>query len=336
MHAYCRIDDLNMKIKDHKPMWHKFIKDDKKVNFYIGLPNKQAFEDMYKLLNAKARNIRYWKGAKKVIVSKHKKHVRKQKHQTRRGPGGKLSVKEEMLLTLIKLRNALSNEILADLFGISTSLVSVIFHTWVKYIARELSPIIYWPERETINQKLPANVKAAHPNLRCTIDCTEVFIERPRDLNLRALTWSDYKKNSTVKFLVGIAPNGMISFLSKCWGVRASDRHITTESGFLNKLEPGDFILADRGFTIGEDVMLRGAHLRIPPASSGVEQMKREDVISTKMIANSRIHVERAIGRMKYLSILCNVLPISLLPIIDDIVMVCGCLCNFLPPLTTW
>lgn len=187
-------------------------------NFYTGLPSKQAFEDLYKLLNAKARNIRYWKGQKKVIASKHKKYVIRQKKETRRGPSRKLSVKEEMFLTLMKLRNALSNEILADLFGTSTSLVSIIFHTWVKYIARELSPIIYWPERESINQKLPANVKAAYPNLRCTIDCTEVFIERPRDLHLRALTWSDYKKNNTVKFLVGIAPDGMISFLSKYWG----------------------------------------------------------------------------------------------------------------------
>ena len=100
----------------------------------------------------------------------------------------------------------------------------------------------------------------------------------------------------TVKFLVGIAPSGMISFLSKACGGRASDQHITRESGFLNLLEPTDLIMAGRGFTIKEDLMVRGATLEIPPPSS--EQMSK-DKNQPKKIANARIHVERAIGRMK-------------------------------------
>ncbi|XP_020910891.1 uncharacterized protein LOC110248685 [Exaiptasia diaphana] len=309
-----------------------FIKNDSKVSFYTGLPNKKCFELLEKHLSGKAKKMRYWAGSKKVISSKYKKTTR----QAKRGPQRKLSIKQEMLLTMMKLRHYLANELLADLFHVSTSTVSQIFNTWIKFLRKEVSPLIYWPERESINQKLPDSVKKSHPNLRCTIDCTEIFIERPRDLKLRALTWSDYKKNNTVKFLVGIAPNGMINFLSKAWGGRTSDRHITIESGFLNKLEPGDLILADRGFTIREDILLRGATLTIPPPSSGLEQMTNKDVKSTKVIANSRIHVERAIGRMKHFEIVNNTLSITLLPVIDDIVIVCACLCNLLPPLTGW
>jgi len=40
----------------------------------------------------------------------------------------------------------------------------------------------------------------------------------------------------------------MISFLSKCYGGRTSDSFITYDSGFLEKLEPGDEVLADKGF----------------------------------------------------------------------------------------
>ena len=104
-----------------------------------------------------------------------------------------------------------------------------------------------------IYKYFPNSLKA-YKNLRCTIDCTEVFIDRPRDLEIQALTWSDYKKHHTVKFLVGIAPNGMITCLSKAWGGRASDQHITKTSGFIDLIEPGDLILADRGFTIKEDI----------------------------------------------------------------------------------
>ena len=53
------------------------------------------------------------------------------------------------------------------------------------------------------------------------IDCTEIFIERPTDLLARAQVWSNYKHHSTVKFLIGITPQGTISFLlqcTMCWG----------------------------------------------------------------------------------------------------------------------
>ena len=40
--------------------------------------------------------------------------------------------------------------------------------------------------------------------------------------------------------------------------------------------------MADRGFTIKEDLMVRGATLEIPPPSSGLEQMSKDKVIVTK------------------------------------------------------
>ena len=123
--------------------------------------------------------------------------------------------------------------------------------------------------------------------------------------------------------------------MSDAWGGRASDQKITRESGFLDLVEPRDMIMADRGFLIHEDLLLRGAHLLIPPPSSGVEQMSRSNVDKTKSVANAHIHVERAIGRMKEFSILKNTLPITLVPLVDDIAVVCAALCNFLPPLVT-
>ena len=93
-------------------------------------------------------------------------------------------------------------------------------------------------------------------------------------------------------------------------------------------------IMADRGFTIKEDLIVQGATLEIPPSSSGLEQMTREKVKTAKKIVNARIHVERAIGRMKGFYILKNILPITLVPLIDDILVVCAGLCNLLPPLS--
>ncbi|KAJ8043575.1 hypothetical protein HOLleu_10734 [Holothuria leucospilota] len=112
---------------------------------------------------------------------------------------------------------------------------------------------------------MPESMKRKFKTLRCTLDCTEVFIGRPRNLELQSLTWSDYKKHNTIKFLVAIAPNGMITFVSKVWGGRATDVHITRESGFFDLVDCGDIILADRGFTSKEDLLLKQAKLEIPP-----------------------------------------------------------------------
>ena len=82
---------------------------------------------------------------------------------------------------------------------------------------------------------------------------------------MQAATWSDYKHHNTLKYLVAIAPDGLISFISASWGGRTTDRYIVQQSGFLDRLDPGDLVLADRGFTTQEDLLFRNAKLVIPP-----------------------------------------------------------------------
>lgn len=61
--------------------------------------------------------------------------------------------------------------------------------------------------------------------------------------------------------------------------------------------------------------------------------MSEADVLKTQDVANTRIHVERAIGQLKDFSILVHQMPISLIPLADDIIVVCAALHNLLPPL---
>ena len=157
----------------------------------------------------------------------------------------------------------------------------------------------------------------------------------------RAQTYSHYKKHNTIKFLVAITPSGVISFLSKCWGGRVSDKELTQESGFLNMLEPTDEIMADRGFLIQEDLALQGAKLTIPAFTKGKPQLSQKDVELSRQIANVRIHVERVIGLLKNrYSILQSRIPITLIKrkgdlevaTIDKLVTVCAALTNLGEP----
>ena len=169
------------------------------------------------------------------------------------------------------------------------------------------------------------------------IDCFEVFINKPSTLQARAITWSNYKHHNTIKFLIGITPQGVISFISKAWGGRASDKHVTENCGILKNLIPGDIVLADRGFDIADSVGLFQATLRIPAFTRGKKQLSANEVEETRKIANVRIHVERVIGlvRRKYI-ILQSILPVELLTVksgeteapIDKIAKVCCALTN--------
>lgn len=96
------------------------------------------------------------------------------------------------------------------------------------------------------------------------IDCFEVFIQRPKNPLARTQTWSSYKHNNTIKFLIGITPQGSISFLSEFWGERVSDKYITEHCGILEKLLPGDLVLADGGFDIADSVGNNCAQINIP------------------------------------------------------------------------
>lgn len=119
----------------------------------------------------------------------------------------------------------------------------------------------------------------------------------PLSLKARTATYISYTSHNTLKFLVCIAPNGNIMFLSKCYGGRASDRFITKKLGFYNYLNPNDEVtcMADRGFTVGEELFSLHVGLNIPSFLRGRKQLSEKEVVTSCRIASMGIHVEKAI-----------------------------------------
>ena len=279
--------------------------DDKKVNFYTGLPNYATLKLVTELVTSGVEPNR-----------------------------GVLTAFQEICLVLIKLRLNLEEQDLAYRFGISQPTVSRVFRKWMVIMGERLRPLIYWPERAELKQTMPVAFRKFFPKCACILDCTEVFIERPSDLKARAQTWSNYKQHNTVKILIAITPQGSISFVSKAWGGRVSDKYITEHSGILEKLLPGDLVLADRGFTIQDSVGFYCAEVKTPPFTKGRKQLSRHEVDWSREISHVRIHVERVIGvlKQKY-TILQGTIPITMLKdgtdsTIDNIIITCSALCN--------
>ena len=136
-------------------------------------------------------------------------------------------------MTLMKLILALLTVDLAFRFHVSITSVSSILITWIKFMSKELSKVIVWPSRQQVRETLPSCFIKIYPKVRCIIDCFECSTETPSGLDLAATLWSEYKHHNTFKVLVEITPNGDISFVSSCYGGRASDILIVRSSGFL-------------------------------------------------------------------------------------------------------
>ena len=89
----------------------------------------------------------------------------------------------------------------------------------------KLSFLIQWPERDQLLKIMPADFREHFRKYAPLIDCFEIFMQRLTSLKARAQTFSNYKKHSTVKFLIGITAQGSVAFISKGLGGRASDAY---------------------------------------------------------------------------------------------------------------
>ena len=231
-------------------------------------------------------------------------------------------------------------EDIAYRFNIGPSTAGEVFSRNIELMYANLKFLIKWPSQEVCRANMPQVFKDLFSRTRCIIDCSEIFIERPCSYQARAQTYSNFKKHNTVKFLIGITPCGAVSYLSKCWGGRATDKCITMNSDFIELLEYGDVVLADRGFDIADDMAVHGASLVIPSFTRGKKQLSLQEVECSQKIAKVRIHVEQVIGLLKNrYTILQGTLPVTNLKrkqdtetsFIDRVLVVCSALVNMSP-----
>ena len=247
----------------------------------------------------------------------------------------KLLPNEQFFLFLSWLKNGFKLSHSAWLFNISKSTVSRYIITWSNFLYFKLGSIPIWPTREQVDRTMPESFQRAYPTTRCIIDCTELFCQRPSSLATQSALYSHYKSHVTYKGLVGISPVGAITFVSQLYDGSISYKDIVQKSGFLSPglWKANDSVMADRGFTIEEELRKLLASLNIPCFLAGRDQLTVAEVKESQSIASVRIHVERAIQRIKKFRIIRNEIPLTLHGSVNQIWTVCCLLCNFMSPL---
>ena len=306
---------------------------DEDITFYTGFPSYDVFMATYNYLNPEqnGENIRFWRSVSNDVDPEY--YEREPELGVGPGRPRTLNAKEEFFLVMCRLRQGFPERHLGHLFDISQSTVSRIVISWVNFMYLRFGQLNIWPSRKVVNDNMPQDFKGKYPNTRAIIDCTEIKCQMPSSLLLNSELFSSYKNHTTLKGLIAISPAGHISFISQLYTGSISDREITERSGFLDlSFEANDSVMADKGFTI-QDLLPVGVSLNIPPFLGSSAQMPAEDVVKTQEIASLRIHVERAINKIKNFHIWDGVVPLSLFGIVNQMWTVCAHLCNVQDPI---
>ncbi|XP_013394003.1 uncharacterized protein LOC106161553 [Lingula anatina] len=240
-----RYKDLHKKLEEEKRKENTFSMESLKekpeaIKFYTGFSSYAEFKNFHDFLSPDISDMHYWGSTYHDKDTPRGKYTRS------------LDSEDELLLVLARLRVGLLEEDLAFRMGVGVATVSRICRTYFELMHFRFRQLPIWPSKEIVEATMPQCFKEEYPSTRVILDCTELFIERPSGYVTQSETYSSYKSHNTAKGLVGIAPNGFITYVSDLAPGRMSDKEMTELSGLVDLMDEGDSVMADRGFLIDE------------------------------------------------------------------------------------
>ncbi|XP_048738589.2 uncharacterized protein LOC125653256 isoform X2 [Ostrea edulis] len=304
----------------------RFTTDPQLINFYTGFKNYETLKCLFIALQPTAETMIRW-----TQMQRHSSNVENMKLNAIRNEA--LPLIDQFFMFLCRVRQGFPEQDLAVRFNISQSSVSRILITWANYLYTMLGSLPLWPPRCVVDSNMPKCFQETYPHVRVILDCTEIKVQTPSSKVLNSEMYSNYKSHTTFKSLIGITPCGAVAFISSMYTGNISDKAITALSGILDLLEPNDQVMADKGFLIEDLLEKKQASLVIPPFLGEKGKFSALEVALTHEIARLRIHVERAIRRIKEYHIFDGVIPLNLASSINQIWTVCAILTNFRGPL---
>lgn len=294
--------------KEEKFGYNSLSSSPKMFEFYCGLTPSQ-FDHLFSSFGDEVNQLKLLKGSETDLEA-DLPPLEEQK-----APKHKISLQNQLFLTLMKLRQDFPNEDIACRFDAGSSYISQIIIIWIHYLFTKSQDLRMkmFTSRHLIKEHLPACFKA-FKNVRVIMDCLEVATD---------------KNHSSFKSLVGISPNGAVAYLSDLFEGSISAKEIVRQSDFLDYLEPGDLVIADQTFDIRDCLEPLGIDLSIPPSLEGRDCLTLQEEVLTKRIARVRILARRTVERMMRYKIISHTVPQTLEPIMNQIIHVIGFLVNY-------
>ena len=198
---------------------------------------------------------------------------------------------------------------------------------------------LHLPTRNQVLRAYPDRFIEADGHAMCflLLDAVEIFAQKSSNPNVASTTYSDYKKNPTVKFLAGSGTVGETAakFVPDGNGGKGSDVMMTDDTNILAVVPFGNTCETDKGFIVDNIASREGVRIDRPQKQKRYQkQQSAIDTAQTQKIGNTRIIIENVNGGVKsdvrYLNAL---IPCHQFGIISQIVRIGFLLQNFKKPL---
>lgn len=214
---------------------------------------------------------------------------------------------------------------LGDCFNIHQSTVRRILKTWANFLYTVLGAVGIWMSSDTVKAMMP-NVFGKYSDTQVIIDCTEWRCQTPSSLVLQSELFSQYKSHTALKGLIGVSPHGAVTCVSSLYSGSVRDKELFRQSGIIPLLDKDMAVMADKGFRIDDIVPCK---VYRPPFLSKKSQLSHNEVMETQEIAWLRVHVERAIRRIKENKLFETVIPLTISGSINQLFAVACLLANY-------
>ena len=218
----------------------------------------------------------------------------------RSGHAFTLSVPDQILLTVVWLRQYPTHEVLGYLFGVSDSTVSRIVARLLPVleaagVATMRLPHVGQRSRRTLDALL-----ADVPALVVLIDTFAQRVQRPRDRATADTYYSGKKKQHPLKSQVAVdETSGRVVDVPDSVRGPTSDFTLLAQSGVLTRLPPGVGGMGDLAYVGMAKLHPQGLGAT-PRRKPRGQPRPPEDVAFNRAVAQRRIGVEHTIGRMRH------------------------------------
>lgn len=228
----------------------------------------------------------------KNLEKKHKEKVEKQKTRLIRAGGGaksKLSVEDQIVLTLIYLRQSLTFQVLGLLFQVSESTAHNIFNYWLNILKDGLPPSLI--EQVQKNEEDRDKLSDILTEYELIVDSTEQGIPRPRDYEEQKKFYSGKQKNHTLKNQLIVLPHGA-DIVDLSVGKRGPESDINLWR------EQRDIFAPEQKFS-GDKAYVGETQIKTPIKKPYKGELSQKQKEKNQQLSSVRIFVEHVIRTVK-------------------------------------
>lgn len=244
------------------------------------------------------------------------------------------TIKQKILLVLVKLKTNLSFVVMSSIFNVSAALISQNFELLLPTLSCALNSVVECSNIEDIRPNLPTCFKQNFLAIRSALDTKEEAAldikdegneQLQHEVNGKLSAFGQDTETKTAKFLICLAPNGNITYVSKAYSGKATDSQIFTVENLLDKFD-ADNVADMKKNAIETELIGQGVKLVTPSFSSNGKTEYNTQ------IAPAKYHIDTTIDGLNCFAILSDKIDHSLLKYLDDILVIVSAITNLTKP----